>query len=216
MPVTHTWGIFLPNDKHGYTHTQTKRRRKERDQKTACFSPNDNKGTLIHRKEREKDKMNDGAITDRGSTPIIGRWMAYVTIFNSLATWAVTLHHQGLTWCVLDFHMYKLWYGRQCLGYFTCIPMLHAVAHRDCTKMTKESLLEKINMSPGQINALPTNLSSDISVGAPMCLERFSFWPLLLCDKRGPFSERDFTEKPWFWTAGSGKRDVSHLCMLTG
>ena len=51
--------------------------------------------------------------------PLSRRQIAYVTIFNSLASWAAAFHLQGWTQSVLYVCVSKHQYGCQCLGFLT-------------------------------------------------------------------------------------------------
>ena len=45
--------------------------------------------------------------------------------------------------CVQYLHVFKQWYGCQCWDFLMCIQMLmHAVAHRSCTKHHKKVCTE--------------------------------------------------------------------------
>ena len=46
--------------------------------------------------------------------------------------------------CVQHFHLSKLWYGCQCLGFLTCAQMLmHAITHGGCAARTPSDSLRK-------------------------------------------------------------------------
>ena len=66
-----------------------------------------------------------------------------VTTFNFPSSWAATLCLQMLTsWCVLYFHVSKLWFGCQCFRFLMCSHMLmHATAHRGFMNSARKSAL---------------------------------------------------------------------------